>query len=228
MGYHWYEVFSRIRALSTDIYRLDVCFYLLWINAPMLVLSRIKSCHLNRHQCFGECLYLAWIVRVHEITDALVSQQTIFMFIIAPTWECYTSCIGEANYLVRPFLRALMGHKAVAWGHWLAGYPVQFCGEIEGIAVMVKRLSMLVLLMTKNVMAEQGTTLMTIMVSFVIVSIPSLTMKDNEEGYGEEEEIVRRKRWRGKKMEDIYYIESSFSSIFVTFWVLAQTVHLLN
>ena len=127
----------------------------------MWVLSRIKSCHLNRHQCFGQCRYLAWTACVHEITGALVSQQTIFIGLIAPPWERYTGRIGEANCLVRPLMRANMGQKAVVWGHWRAGYPVQFCGEIEGIAEMVKRVLVLVLLMARNVMTGQETAIMT-------------------------------------------------------------------
>ena len=164
MGYYGHVVVSRIRALRTDIYMLDVCFYL------------IKSCHPNRYQCFGECLYLAWIARVHEITGALVSQQTIFIGRIAPTWERYTGCINEANCLVRPCMRARMGQEVVVWGHWQAGYPVQLCGEIERMAGMVKRVLVLVLLMAKNVMAEQGATIMTASRNILIMMVTTTTV----------------------------------------------------
>ena len=178
MGYHWHVVVSRIRALRADIYKLDVCFYSTCIILTMWVLSRIKSCHLNRHQCFGECLYLAWIDCAHEIMAVLVSQHTKFSDLIAPTWERYTGCIGEASYLVWPFIRASMGHKAMVWGHWQAGYPVQFCGEIKVTVGMMKRVSVLVLPMAKNVMAEQGTAIMTASskMLMMMVTTPAVVM----------------------------------------------------
>ena len=50
---------------------------------------------------------------------------------------------------------------------------------------------------------------------FVIVPIPSLTMKYDEEDDGEEEEMVRRKRWRDKEIENIDYIEPRIKIICV-------------
>ena len=106
--------------------------------------------------------YLAWIVCVDEIiVGALVSEPTTFIGLIAPTWDRYTCCTGEANYLVRPFISASMDQKAVVRGHSQAGYPVQFCGEIKVIAGIVKKVLVLMLLMTKNVMAEQRTAILT-------------------------------------------------------------------
>ena len=165
MGYHGQVVVSRIRALRTDIYMLDVCFYL------------IKSCYLNRYQCFGDCLYLRRINCLCARNNGCLRK---------PTNNIYRPHCPDLGTLHRlhwwselpcpTVYEGPHGPESGGLRSLTGGTPSTALWRNRKNGWVVKRVLVLVLLMAKDVMAEQGTAIMTASRNILMMMVTTTTV----------------------------------------------------